>query len=65
MNNKRQKCLFRPPSQTKSIDWAILSKKLKKRLNLPFDSYFVSCLYEGKFRGYFGFFLSNLLVSNV
>ena len=36
----------------------------KKRLNLPFDSHFVSCSYESKFRGHFWFFLSNLLVSN-
>ena len=31
---------------------------------LHFDSYFVSCAYEGEFRGHFGFFHSNLLVSN-
>ena len=39
--------------------------QIKKRLNLHFDSHFLSCSYEGKFRGHFGFFLSNLLVSNV
>ena len=30
----------------------------KKKFNLHFDSHFVSCLYEGKFRDHFGFFLS-------
>ena len=32
--------------------------------NLHFDSHFVSCSYEGKFRSHFGFFHLNLLVSN-
>ena len=32
--------------------------------NLHFDSHFVSCSYDGEFRGHFGFFHSNLLVSN-
>ena len=32
--------------------------------NLHFDSHFVTCSYEGQFRGHFGFFHSNLLVSN-
>ena len=31
---------------------------------LHFDSHFVSCSYEGEFRGHFGFFHSNLLVRN-
>ena len=36
-----------------------------KKFNLHFGSRFVSCLYEGKSRGHFRFFLSNLFVSNV
>ena len=32
---------------------------------LYFDSHFVSCSYEGEFRGYFGFCHLNLLVSNL
>ena len=32
--------------------------------NLHFDEHFVSCSYEGEFRGHLGFFHSNLLVSN-
>ena len=31
---------------------------------LHFDSHFVFCSYEGEFRGHFGFFPSNLVVSN-
>ena len=31
---------------------------------LHFDSHFVSCSYEGKFRSHFEFFHLNLLVSN-
>ena len=37
----------------------------KKRFNLHFDSHFISCSYKGEFRGHFGFFNLNLLVSNV
>ena len=36
----------------------------KKMFYLHFDSHFVSCSYEGEFRGHFGFFHSNLNVSN-
>ena len=32
--------------------------------NLHFDSHFVSCSYEDEFRGHFGFFHLNSLVSN-
>ena len=38
--------------------------KNKKMFYLHFDSDFVSCSYEGEFRGHFVFFHSNLLVSN-
>ena len=33
--------------------------------NLHFDIHFVSCSYDGEFRGQFGFFHLNLLVSNI
>ena len=33
-------------------------------LYLDFDSHVVSCSCEGEFRGLFGFFYSNLIVSN-
>ena len=36
----------------------------KNMFYLHFDSHFVSCSYEGEFRGHFGFFNSNLIVSN-
>ena len=36
----------------------------KKMFYLDFDSHFVSFSYEGEFRGHFGFFHSNLIVSN-
>ena len=36
----------------------------QKKFNLHFDSHFVSCSYEGKFRSQFGFVHLNLFVSN-
>ena len=57
--------LVSPPKSHKINQLSNFEPQIKKGLNLHFYSHSVSCTYEGKFRGHFGFFLSNLLVSNV
>ena len=58
--------MFVKNKQNSSVNFLVRAEFLTARpVNLHFDIHFVSCSYEGKFRGHFGFFLSNLLVSNV
>ena len=49
--------------QNKKIE-QFRSTNNKKMFYLHFDSHFVSCSYEGEFRGHFEFFHSNIIISN-
>ena len=64
MNNKHQKgfCLPQVSQNEKNEQFRVTN--IKKEFNLHFDRHFVSCSYEGEFRGHFGLFHLNLLVSN-
>ena len=62
MNNTHQNFFFLPPSHTKIKKMSNFEPLLNKK-NMA-NLHFVSCLYEGEFCGHFGFFHSNLLVSN-
>ena len=64
MNNEQPNFFSGPTSYKIKKLGNFEAQIIKKMFYSHFDSHFVSCSYEGEFRGHFGFFYSNLLVSN-